>query len=75
MDGDAEIFVVNSDGTGLTQLTINTAGDAWPSFSGDGTKIAFSSNVDGDEEIFVVTYGFFGWSAPIQLTTKLCKRF
>jgi len=50
----AEIFVVNSDGTGLTKLTTNTASDVSPSISGDGKKIAFYSNVDGDFEIFVV---------------------
>jgi Tol biopolymer transport system component len=54
VDGDNEIFVVNSDGTGLTQLTNNTADDRYVSISGDGTKVAFHSNVDGDNEIFVV---------------------
>jgi len=29
----AEIFVVNSDGSDLTQLTFNTASDMWPSIS------------------------------------------
>ena len=31
VDGDDEIFVVNSDGTGLTQLTNNTATDHYAS--------------------------------------------
>jgi Tol biopolymer transport system component len=48
------IFVVNSDGSGLTQVTDIYA--AAPSISADGTKIAFYSNVDGDLEIFVVSY-------------------
>jgi TolB protein len=54
MGGDDEVFVVNSDGTGLTQLTDNTAADSYASISDDGTKIAFHSNVDGDDEVFVV---------------------
>ena len=54
VDGDCEIFVINSDGTGLTQLTFNTAYDDKPSISGDGSKIAFESSVDGDWEIFVI---------------------
>ena len=54
MDGDDEIFVVNSDGTGLTQLTNNNAADLHASISGDGTKIAYTSNVNGDWEVFVV---------------------
>lgn len=43
-----EIFVINYDGTGLTQVTTDIGGA--PSISDDGTKIAFSH--DGD--IFVV---------------------
>ena len=37
------------------QLTTNTESDLYPSISGDGTKIAYQSYVDGDWEIFVVT--------------------
>ncbi len=54
VDGDSEIFIVNSDGSGLIQLTHNTVIDEHPSISGDGSKIAFHSYVDGDWEIFVV---------------------
>jgi parallel beta-helix repeat protein len=36
------------------QLTTNTSHDGVPSISGDGSKVAFSSYVDGDYEIFVV---------------------
>ena len=54
MDGDNEIFVVNSDGTGLTQLTNNTADDRYVSISGDGAKVAFTSDLAGDNEICVV---------------------
>jgi Tol biopolymer transport system component len=45
--------VVNSDGTGLKQLTSNF-GDRYPSISGDGNKIAFQRGYDNDTEIFVV---------------------
>ena len=37
-----------------TQLTSNTADASNPSISNDGSTIAFESNVDGDQEIFVV---------------------
>ncbi len=67
-NGDGEIFVVNSDGTGLTQLTYNMRSIYHPSISGDGTKIAFYSEVDGDWEIFLVTFDGSSWSSPIQLT-------
>lgn len=55
----ADIYVVNADGTGLTQLTTDPANDSSPSWSPDGTKIAFSSlrnPVQGDVnyEIYVM---------------------
>jgi len=53
-DGNSEIYVVNSDGTGLTRLTNNPAGDSSPAWSMDGTKIAFASDRDGNSEIYVM---------------------
>jgi Tol biopolymer transport system component len=41
-----ELYVMNSDGTNQTRLTTNTTVDQLPSFSGDGSKIVFSSNRD-----------------------------
>jgi len=40
-DGNTEIYVMNADGTGQTRLTNNGADDNNPSWSPDGTKIAF----------------------------------
>jgi hypothetical protein len=54
VDGNYEIFVVNSDGTGMTQVTDNTVNDWNPSISDDGSKIAFSSYLNGNHDIFVV---------------------
>jgi WD40 repeat protein len=53
-DGDYEICVMNADGTGIKQLTKNSATDTYPSWSPDGTKIAFASNRDGDFDIWVM---------------------
>ena len=52
VESDREIFLVNTDGSGLTQLTHNTADDYAPSLSRDGSKIVFESDMDGDSEIF-----------------------
>jgi TolB protein len=53
-DGDYEICVMNADGTGIKQLTHNSAVDAYPAWSPDGTKIAFASLRDGDVDIYVM---------------------
>jgi TolB protein len=42
--GAHDIYVVNVDGTGLTQFTTKRGDDAAPSWSPDGTEIAFTSN-------------------------------
>jgi len=46
-DNSGEIFVMNTDGTGLVQLTSAPGRDSrYPSLSADGTKVAFSSSAD-----------------------------
>ena len=54
-DGNVEIYVMNADGTGLTNLTNNSAGDWIPAWSPDGSQIAFASGRDGiSTEIYVM---------------------
>src|SRR5581483_7119049 len=47
-DGDYEIYAMNDDGSGLDYLTGDPGSDAYPAWSPDGTKIAFTSGRDGD---------------------------
>ena len=53
-EGDFEIFTMNPDGTGVTQLTENAASDLDPEWSADGQKIAFESNRERFSDIFVM---------------------
>lgn len=52
--GNRDIYRMNVDGSGLTQLTTNTAHDECPAVSPDGKKIAFLSYRDGNSEIYVM---------------------
>lgn len=49
-----EVFSINPDGTGETVLTDHPARDGDPSFSPDGTKIAFESFRSGGSEVWVM---------------------
>jgi WD40-like Beta Propeller Repeat len=53
-DGNREIYVMNPDGTGQTNLTANPAADFNPVWSPDSKQIAFGSNRDGDYDIYVM---------------------
>ncbi len=52
VDGDHEIYIMDTDGSNVTQLTFNSAIDNLPQLSPDGTKIVFCSDRDGNREIY-----------------------
>jgi len=58
------VFVMNADGTGVTQLT--TGGGILPAWSPDGQRIAFTTFRDGDWEIYVANAT--GAGSPVNLT-------
>ena len=54
--GTRDIYVVNPDGSQMTQVT-HTEGEAYarsPEWSPDGTKIAFKSDSDGTGDLYVI---------------------
>ena len=58
--GDNNIWLMNSNGTNQVKLTTDTASDAYPNLSRDGSKIAFVSDRDGNQEIYSMnTVGAF----------------
>jgi len=53
-DGDYEIFVMDADGRNQTNLTNNTCHDCFPAWSPDGRRIAFASDLIGNDEILLL---------------------
>ena len=51
---DDEVYVINTDGSGRTNLTSNSAADVNPHWSPDGKKITFASDRDGDLDIYTM---------------------
>jgi TolB protein len=50
--GNNDIWIVNSDGTGLKQLTANARQNIYPSFSPDGNEIVFLSDRSGTPHLW-----------------------
>jgi Tol biopolymer transport system component len=52
--GNAEIYIMNSDSTGLKRLTDNKAVDAAPSWDPNGSRIIFTSDRSGQFELYTM---------------------
>jgi WD40 repeat protein len=52
--GLTDIYTINSNGTGSTNLTTNAVSDEDPVWSPDGSRIAFATNRDGIFRIYVM---------------------
>jgi Tol biopolymer transport system component len=55
-----DLFLINTDGTGLEQVTFNESFDGFPMFTKDGTKLVFASNrnasTPGETNIFIADW-------------------
>ncbi len=53
-DGNAEVYIMDADGSNLVNLTNNPAYDGTPSWAPDGQRIAFTSEREGSPDIYVM---------------------
>jgi WD40 repeat protein len=55
-NGNREIFLINPDGTGLTQLTHSPEFDeSWPMWSPDGSHLAYFADFSGEASLYVIS--------------------
>jgi hypothetical protein len=66
--GDSEIYTIDPTGGTLLNVTDNTTNDRYPSYSPDGTKIAYV-NFDGIDSIDIYTINASG-GTPSRLTNN-----
>jgi TolB protein len=72
-DGNAEIYLMNVDGSSVRRLTNHPAIDVTPTWSPSGLQIAFTSDRTGTPQIYIVSAD--GLEAPKKITTEsYCDR-
>ena len=71
--GNLEIFVMNANGSNLINLTNDPAVDALPTWSPDGSKIAFLRVIDAKTNPFEGNYEIFVMNADGSGQTNLTK--
>src|SRR5438876_2515210 len=65
---DADIFVIAPDASGEREITFSRGSDVDPTWSGDGSHIAFETNRNGSSDIYSVAAA--DGSDPKQLTSS-----
>ena len=67
-----DVYTMRPDGGDKINVTSNAAADTQPSWSPDGTKIAFASTRSGNSDIWVMNAD---GSSPVRLTTNAATDF
>jgi hypothetical protein len=62
-DSNAEIYLMNADGSAQTRLTTSPGDDKAATWSADGRQLAFASNRDGDYDIYLMNADGSGQTA------------
>lgn len=52
--GNADIYIIKSNGSGLRQLTTRSSHELYPSWSPDGEYIIYQTNNGGDQELEII---------------------
>ncbi len=68
-DGNRVICRVDADGRNERCLTDDSYSSSAPSWSPDGSRIAFSADIDGDAEIYLMNADGSGWQQLTDNTT------
>ena len=70
-DGNAEIYVVNRDGSNLRRVTNHPMADVTPTWSPTGTQLAFTSDRGGTPQVYVINLDGTGL---IRISGEKCDR-
>ena len=70
-DGNAEIYVVNRDGSNLRRVTTHPMADVTPTWSPTGTQLAFTSDRGGTPQVYVINLDGTGL---IRISGEKCDR-
>ena len=69
-NGNADIYLMNADGTGTRRLTRHEATDTMPAFSSGGDRVAFTSFRDGNFELYTIAFDEHGEPGPPERLTR-----
>jgi Tol biopolymer transport system component len=75
MTGAPEIYTINADGSGLTQVTFDNFFDCAPRWSPDGTRIAFAHAVPATFQTVIATIAADGTGSITGLTSEIWGAF